>query len=252
MIKRVLIDLSTQYDFLSEDGAMPVLNRTRLLPNLRRAIAWARLTHTPVVSAIDAKRENEPFNGTPRHCVDGTPGQTKIPFTLLHARTFLQADNSLSIPPNIFVEYQQVLLRKRSKDFLVNPKADRLLTESQVGEHIILGVGLEAAVKSLALGLITRLKRVAVVYDACGFWNISAADLALRQMEAKGVRLICVEELCNMRRRFPGKNGTRHNGHYELRRSSRLRDINDPRVPMPSLMRSRLAVIYNGNGNGSR
>ena len=94
-----------------------------------------------------------------------------------------------SIPANLFREHRQIIFRKRSNDFLGNPKVDRLLTESVVGEYVIAGIGLEAAVKSLALGLITRMKRVAVVYDACGFWNVSAADLSLRQMEAKGVRL---------------------------------------------------------------
>jgi len=238
MIKRVLIDLSTQLDFLSSDGAIPVINREQLVPNLRRTMAWARLTQTPVVSSIDSRQENEPFNGIPKHCIEGTVGQKKIYFTLMSRRTFLQADNSLSMPPNIFEKYSQVVLRKRTKDFLGNPKVDRLLTESSVGEYVICGVGLESAIKSLALGLLTRLKRVAVVYDACGFWNVSAADLSLRQMEAKGARLICVEELSRMRRRYPGKNGTL--------RANRAHRQHDPSAPMPALVRDRLDALHNG------
>ncbi|UCG32687.1 MAG: isochorismatase family protein [Phycisphaerales bacterium] len=246
MIKRVLIDVSTQRDFLSDNGAFPVLNREQLLPSLRRAMAWARVTHTTVVSALEARHENEPFNGTPRHCVDGSPGQQKIRFTLFSNRTFLQVDNSLSMPKNLLGSFQQVILRKRDKDFLGNPKADRLLTESAVGEYVILGVGLEAAIKSLALGLMARMKRVAVVYDACGFWNITAADLALRKLEAKGARLICVEELCSMRRRYPGRNGNGNgNGHGNGRRRH-LVDLNDLSIPMPALVRARLTAMHNG------
>ena len=238
MIKRVLIDLSTQLDFLSSDGAIPVINRVQLIPNLRRAMAWARLTQTPVVSSVDSREESEPFNGIPKHCIEGTVGQKKIYFTLMSRRTFLQADNSLSMPPNLFDKYSQVVLRKRSRDFLGNPKADRLLTESPVGEYVICGVGLESAIKSLALGLLTRLKRVAVVYDACGFWNVSAADLSLRQMEAKGARLICVEELSRMRRRYPGKNGSLRANH--------ARRLHDPSAPMPAFVRARLDAMHNG------
>jgi len=248
MIKRVLIDLSTQQDFLGKHGALPVINKNPLLPNLRRAMAWARVTRTPVVSAIEAQRENEPFNGTPRCCLDGSPGQQKLAFTLFAKRTFLQVDNSLSMPVNILHNFNQVIFRKRSRDFLSNPKAERLLTESTVGEYVILGVGLETAIKSLALGLITRLKRVAIVYDACGYWNVTAADLALRQMEAKGARLICVEELCRMRRRYPSRNGNNgYNGSWGQRRILRVQYLNDPGTPMPALIRSRLTAIYSGD-----
>ena len=247
MIKRVLIDLSTQQDFLGEQGAMPVVNKDLLLPNLRRAMAWARVTRTPVVSAIEARRENEPSNGPLRQCLDGSPGQEKLPFTLFNKRTFLQVDNSLSMPQDILRNFHQIIFRKRTKDFLSNPKAERLLTESTVGEYVILGVGLEMAVRSLALGLITRMKRVAVVYDACGYWNVTAADLALRQMEAKGTRLICVEELCSLRRRYPGRNGGNGRERSGRRRLLHVRHINDPSTPMPALVRSRLAAIYDGN-----
>jgi nicotinamidase-related amidase len=247
MIKRVLIDVSTQSDFLSDSGAFPVINREQLLPNLRRAMAWARVTHTTIVSALEARHDNEPFNGTPRHCVDGTPGQEKIPFTLLSNRTFLQVDNSLSMPKNLLGSFQQIILRKGDKDFLGNPKADRLLTESAVGEYVILGVGLETAIKSLALGLMARMKRVAVVYDACGFWNVTAADLALRKLEAKGARLICVEELCFLRRRYPGRNGNGHGNGNGNGRKRHLANLNDPSIPVPALVRARLAAMHHGS-----
>jgi len=47
----------------------------------------------------------------------------------------------------------------------------------------------------VALGLITRGKRVFVVRDACGAWDIRAGEMALRQMEAKGAVMIQAEEL---------------------------------------------------------
>ena len=151
------------------------------------------------------------------------------------------------MPRDIFRNFDQIIFRKRTKDFLGNPKAERLLTEASVGEYVILGIGLEMAIRSLALGLITRMKRVAVVYDACGYWNVTAADLSLRQMEAKGARLICVEELCSMRRRYPNRNGNGHNGSDQRRRLLRLSHLKDPSIPIPALIRVRLADVYKGD-----
>ena len=236
MIKRVLIDLSTQRDFLAPDGAMPVINHEHLIPRLRRAIAWARLTGTPVVSALDAHRTNEGFNGTPRHCIEGSPGQCKIPHTLLSNRILLEADNSFSVPVEVFRKHHQIILRKRTKDFLGNPKAERLLTEASVGEYVILGIGLESSIKALALGLLARNKRVAVVFDACGYWNPNAADLALRQLEAKGIRLISLEELAAMRRRKPTR-----------ARRQRPPTNGEADIPTPALIRAKLAALGGGS-----
>jgi len=191
----LLIDMCTQCDFLCENSPCEVRNREQLIKRMKRVIAWARLSRVPIVSAIDAHRPQESTNGRPRHCIDGTEGQLKLPFTLLPDRTLLEADNSFAVPLNLLKRYRQVLLRKRTEDLLANPKADRLLSECRVGEMVIFGVGIESGIKALALGLLTRQKRVAVVVDACGYWDWSAADLALRQIEAKGARIIHVEDL---------------------------------------------------------
>ncbi len=53
----------------------------------------------------------------------------------------------------------------------------------------------ECSVKLLTLGLLAREKTVAVVADACGYRNEGSAELALRQIAAKGARIITVDEL---------------------------------------------------------
>jgi len=195
LIDRVLIDLATQHDFLSPSGALPVANREQVVPKLRRVMRWARSAKVPIVSAIEAHRPTDAFNGLPRHCVDGTPGQDKLAFTLMRKRILVEADNSFGLPYNVLTRYRQVIFRKRAPDFLSNPKADRLLTELTPGQYILIGVGLESWIRSLALGLLARHKTVTVVADACGYWDAAYGDLALRQMEAKGCRLISAAEL---------------------------------------------------------
>jgi nicotinamidase-related amidase len=234
LLKQVLLDISTQQDFLDEDGAIPVQNLVDLLPKLRRVVGWAYEHRLPVVSALDAHRPWEPLDGLPRHCVEGSWGQRKLPFTLLPERILIEADNSFAVPLNVLRHHRQVILRKRTVDFLANPKADRLLTELRVGEFIVCGVGVENGIKALVLGLMARQKRVAVVYDACGYWSRADAELSLRQLEAKGAALISADALL--------RSGAEADGGMRLlvpRLPKKRRRTARPRMGAPSRVQRR-------------
>ena len=196
LVECVVLDLNTQRDFLERGGAHPVANLESLLPTLRRLVAWAKRNHAPIVSSIDAHRtwELKPTN-EPIHCLDHSLGQRKVAFTLCHRCAAIEFDNTLSVPEDLFSRFQQVIFRKRDDDLLDNPKADRFLTQLPAAEFIIFGNSLERSVKMLALGLLARGKRISVVVDACGFWSRSKAELAVRQMQAKGATLLTVDEL---------------------------------------------------------
>ncbi|MCK6483593.1 MAG: cysteine hydrolase [Phycisphaerae bacterium] len=196
---RIALDLNTQCDFLLPRGAMPVANRSDILPNIRRLMEWIRAEGVPVVSSVDAHRPGEPMNGVPRHCIDDTQGQRKVPFTLLPRRVWLQADNTLDVPGDLFSRYQQAIMAKRSRDFLSNPKADRLMSDLSPKYFIVFGVATEICVKSVVLGLIARRRQVVLVADALGHWNAADADLAVRQMIAKGAVPVATEELVSGR-----------------------------------------------------
>ncbi len=192
----VALDLNTQRDFCESTGAFPVANLDELIPSLRRVIAWVKRNQVPTVASIESHREFElSDSGNPIHCVDGSDGQEKVDFTLLNNRTYLASDNTLSLPLDLFLRFQQVIFWKRAEDLLTNPKADRMLTQLPVREYILFGVGLEGSIKALALALLTRGKRVTIVADAGGYWSRGTADLALRQMVAKGARIVTVEQL---------------------------------------------------------
>ena len=53
--KQILIDLCTQRDFLSPEGAVPVSELSTLIPNIRRVIVWAKRNRVSIISAA-------PFN----------------------------------------------------------------------------------------------------------------------------------------------------------------------------------------------
>ncbi|MEP0841912.1 MAG: isochorismatase family protein [Phycisphaerae bacterium] len=192
---RVLIDVCTQRDYLGNKAILQVSNRDPLIENLRKVFAWTQAAGVGVVSLVESHRPTEMLAGFPLHCIDGTAGQEKLPFTLLDPRVLVEADNSLSLPPDLCEKHRQIIFRKRSRDVLGNPKADRFLTQLPVEEMLIVGVGLERAIKGLALGLLSRHQPVTVVLDACGYWSSADADLSSRQLAAKGIKLMTVEEL---------------------------------------------------------
>jgi nicotinamidase-related amidase len=192
---RVLIDVCTQRDYLDTGGILQVGNRELLIANLRQIFNWVKLVGLGVVSSVESHRPTEMPKGFPLHCIDDTPGQKKPSFALVEPWCLVEADNYLSLPPDLTTNYRQVIFRKRGRDVLGNPKADRFLTHLAAEEFIICGVGLERAIKSLALGLLARHKHVTVVTDACGFWSPADAELSSRQLAAKGIHLVSTEEL---------------------------------------------------------
>ncbi len=192
----VAVDLNTQRDFCEPEGAFPIANLPELIPALRRTIAWVKRNQVPTIASIESHREWElSDSGNPIHCVEGSDGQEKLGFTLFSNRTYIRSDNTLSLPRDLFLRFQQVIFWKRADDLLTNPKADRMMTQLPVREYIIFGVGVETSIKALALALLARGKQVSIVMDAGGHWSRGTADLAFRQMAAKGARLTTVEEL---------------------------------------------------------
>lgn len=236
----VLVDVNTQNDFLADSGSCPTQNRGLLVPALRRTVAWAKRNQVPVISSLDCHRHGELRTARlPRHCLDGTPGQDKIDFTLYGSYVQVEGDNTLAVPIDLFRRYQQVIFRKRTADFFLNPKADRFITQLPAAEYVVAGVCIESSVKAIALGLIARGKQVTVVVDSCGYFDRSEAELALRLLGAKGATLITVDELLNRRlprpMRYP--RGSR-NGKRGITLSQMVGPVN---APQPQNDKRRLA-----------
>lgn len=196
----IMVDLNTQQDFCTCGGANPVVNLAGLIPALRRVIAWTKRNCVPVVSAIDSHRARELVRaGSRTWCVDGSEGQRKVDFTVFPRCARIEVDNTLSVPLDLFEQYQQLIFRERTDDLFANPKADRFMTQMPVGEFVVFGNVLESTVKAVVLGLLSRAKPVAIVPDACGYWDRAAADLAVRQVHAKGANIVTVDELLTRR-----------------------------------------------------
>jgi len=193
-IRRVLIDIDTQYDLLNHTNQ----DRSGILSRIRRLIAWARVRQIPVISTALSRPgiENSVTPaGSPTECIEGTAGQRKICYTLLHNHIRFGPENRLDLPRHLLSDYQQVIFEKRTEDPFTHPRTDRMLTDLKRDEFIVFGMGLERAVKATVLGLLYRRKKVLVVIDAVNGCNVRETKLALRQMEAKGAKLITTESL---------------------------------------------------------
>jgi nicotinamidase-related amidase len=194
----VLLDVDTQVDFLIAAGHRPVRNLD-IVTNIQRVFRWARRCRLTVISSVDFHRITDPVRDVPQHCLAGTPGLSKLPCTLLPRRVLVQTDDTIHLPHDVLISYRQILFLKRGDDLTRNPKADRLLSEIQVSNFILLGAGLEESIRILALDLLGRHHSVWLVRDACGYWEEQAADLAVKQLSAKGARILTTDELVQIK-----------------------------------------------------
>lgn len=190
----ILLDLNTQYDLFLSKGALPVVNRVEAMSNIGRIMSWARLKSVPVVSSLESFSGDARPTGLPPYCIDRSLGQRKVPLTLLPRRTVVHDGQAVDVSLTLFNRYQQVILYKRSRDFLSNPKVDRLFTSMSNHQVFVLGAVAEQCVTLTVIGLLAQGHRVAVIADACGIWNIDAGTQAMRQMDAKGAVLVSTNE----------------------------------------------------------
>jgi nicotinamidase-related amidase len=194
----VLVDINTQRDFLFAEGRACIRNHRRVLVHIRRMMAWARAAHLPIVSACEVYPAGNGHNGEAQYCIDGTPGQRKISYTVVSNRVSFPADGSTDLPRDMLRRYQQIILHKRCIDPFEEPRIDRLLSELNAAEFVLIGACAEGAVKAAALGLLQRDKNVSVVVDAVGYHDSREAKMAFRKVEAKGARLVETRRLAGV------------------------------------------------------
>jgi nicotinamidase-related amidase len=198
--RQILIDIDTQQDFMLAGGKACIRNHRRVLAHIRRIMAWARSTNTPIISICEVSANNNHSSSylpTENHrgCNNGTEGQKKIHYTIVSNSVSFTANDNTDLPRDILRQYKQIILHKRCVDPFDEPRIDRLLSELRAGDFILIGAGVENAIMATALGLLQRGKKVTVVVDAVGAHDSKEAQMALRKMQAKGAKLIETKSL---------------------------------------------------------
>ena len=185
--KRILIDVGTQRDLFIADGKNCIRNHRRVLANIRRVMAWARKDSIRMISTVLSSSPNGRGLG---YCVAGTDGAQKLRYTLRYRHSDFTSDGYTDFSREVFERFDQVILEIRSEDPFEEPRCDRILSEVKATDFLVIGGPVETTVKAIVLGLRLRQRNVTVLTDAVGSLEKNAADIALRQMQAKGAKLI--------------------------------------------------------------
>ena len=167
-IERVFVDSDTQHDFIDPAGRLYIPGSIEIHDALRRLIRFAEARHIPVLSPVDEHPQDDPeFTQFSPHCVRGTPGQRKLPFTLLGRVLTVPAEATLPAPATkLLADYDQLVFPKRAFSVFTNPNFGRVIDGLDVGEFVVFGVALDYCVREVALGLLDRGRSVTVVRDA--------------------------------------------------------------------------------------
>ena len=192
----LVIDIDTQRDFLLARSNACVRNHRKISASIRSVMAWVKQKNIQIISINRIYRNINSYDTDYRP--DGNDGQKKIRYTLLSDRVSFPADNSNFVPVDLIQKHKQVILHRRCIDPFDEPKIDRLLSEIQADEFILIGIGVEDAVQATVLGLLQRGKSVRIVVDALGSHNVREAKLALRKMKTKGAKLIATKSLAGI------------------------------------------------------
>jgi nicotinamidase/pyrazinamidase len=184
-------DVDTQRDFMLPGGKLYVPGAEKLIPNLKRLVDLAREGSVFLVSTVDAHTPNDPeFRDWPPHCVQGTPGQQKIPETLTDDFLIIPNDPNFQLPENLR-EHKQIIVEKQTLDDFDNPNTERILRLLGTdAEHFVFGVVTEYCVRLSVMGMLDRGYRVAVVTDAIETLKEEDGRRTLAQFEARGARLL--------------------------------------------------------------
>jgi nicotinamidase/pyrazinamidase len=183
----LLWDVDTQVDFLIPGGRLYVPGAEAIIPNLARLTLLARNMRLPLVSSADAHHPGDPeLEIYEPHCMAGTPGQEKIPETLLTNR-YVVPNRPLELPS--LKGFQQIVIEKQEFDVFTNPNTDKLLRQQfdPALQILMYGVVTEICVAAAARNLLHRGHKITLVSDAvCGLDQAKASEFIDELLRAGG------------------------------------------------------------------
>jgi nicotinamidase/pyrazinamidase len=182
-------DVDTQIDFLLPGGRLYVPGAEKIIPNLHELTAWAGAHCIPIISSACAHLPGDPEMRTyGPHCVAGTPGQQKIPETLL--------PNRLVVPNRRFElpdlrSFQQVIVEKQAFDPFTNPNTEQVLQQFGNDLSIVMyGVTTDICVACAADALLDRGRHVQLVSNAVAALDEKKAASFLDSFRKRGGMLV--------------------------------------------------------------
>ncbi|MDE0297480.1 MAG: cysteine hydrolase [Candidatus Poribacteria bacterium] len=196
MARQVFVDIDTQYDFVSRDGALSVPGAEEIRGNLKTLTDFAVRNGIKIVASADAHvPDDKEFEVFPPHCVQNTPGQKKIEETTIEATVVLKNDASGTASADDIESADQVLLEKQTYDVFTNPSASGIFEAADGDEYIVYGVATDYCVKAAAVGLLERGYKVTVVKDAIAAVAPETGEESIALMEEMGAGFKTTHEI---------------------------------------------------------
>ncbi len=185
---RMLVDIEVQADFFVPGGSCYSREHTSAAKNVYRLFDWARKEGIPVLSTLlrVRPRERGPLSPHPP-CIAGTEGERKLPRTILPRSIDFGLRNTTDLPPDLYDQFQQVIIEKRDTDLFSHARAERLITELGDVTYILCGAGVAKGLQQAAVGLRSRNHSVVLAEDAILDLDDPLAEMARLRMDAKGV-----------------------------------------------------------------
>ena len=192
----VFVDVDTQADFMLPGGRLYVPGAEKLLPTLARLRDFAEQHNVPVLTSTDAHpTDASEFQHWPPHCVQGTPGQLKVPETLVRKYMVVPQERRTLLTDEELYRYRQWILEKDDLDMFTNPQADDLVRRLDAEQYVVYGVATEYCVRFAVKGLLERKRRVTLLVDAIREIKPEDGQAVLRELEAGGAKLASTEEI---------------------------------------------------------
>ncbi|MGH9783279.1 MAG: cysteine hydrolase family protein, partial [Terriglobia bacterium] len=136
----VFVDVDTQADFMLPGGRLYVPGAEKLLPTLARLRDFAEQHDIPVLTSTDAHpTDAKEFEQWPPHCVRGTPGQLKVPESLVRKYLVVPQERRTLLTDEELYRYRQWILEKDDLDMFTNPQADDLVKRLDAGQYVVYG-----------------------------------------------------------------------------------------------------------------
>jgi nicotinamidase/pyrazinamidase len=190
----LLFDVDTQIDFLVPDGRLYVPHSETIRPHLGTLTSWAAEQRVPLISTACAHQPGDSeLQLYGQHCMRGTPGQQKVPETVL-PNHIVVPNRPLALPD--LRSFQQVIIEKQHFDFATNPNSQQALQQFGSALEIVLyGVVTEICVAAAARSLLQWGHKVSVVGEAIAGLDSVKAEAFAAELTGRGGRLVTLAEV---------------------------------------------------------
>ena len=205
---RVFWDVDTQVDFIHPDGKLYVAGAETIVGNLAALTSFAHSSGIRIIGSSDSHTldddelaDKPDFVDTyPPHCLEGTPGQERIPETALHDVLVVEPEDA---PAEVLKRLRShggdILFHKRYFDVFTNPNVGPVIDALAIDEVLLYGVALDVCNRYAVEGLLERYPGlpITVVTDAVRAINEDARDELLTDWQRRGVKLTRTAEVVN-------------------------------------------------------